>query len=643
MNPWRNLLRYGLLAVFMPSNGPINPMKKLLSFLITLSCFAGLRAATDKPNIVIIFNDDLGYADIGCFGAPKNKTPRIDRLAREGRRFTSFYVASAVCSASRAALMTGCYPQRVGVPGVFFPNRGSHGLDPRHFTIAELLKSVGYKTLAAGKWHLGDEPKFLPTNQGFDTYYGVPYSNDMYPARNMKYAADCLYREGITPAKIKAAFAATPAGRQPRLKDKVPLMRDEECIEFPLDQSTITRRLADEAIRFINASVKERKPFFVYLANPMPHTPLFVSPEFKGKSAGGLYGDVIEEIDHNTGRVLDALKANGVVENTLVIFSSDNGPWLLKGDHGGSAKPLRDGKGSTYEGGQRVPTIMRWPAKIAAGGECSQMASAMDLMPTFAAITGAELPADLKPDGHEILHLMTGDAAAQTPYEAFHYGTSAVRSGDWKYRDGRRYGNWAFPRARMPKENPNEKQLFNLASDVGESGNVIQTHPDVAGRLKMLKAKHAARLGAARNSRSAKAKSESVALPALDPSPPAGTRLEAEQGNLFGGAVIGERRAASGGAQVGNLHKAAAGIGFDVNGGEKGGAFALVVGYSSPSGAVCTLDVNGNKQVLGLSKTGGWGVYKAAGATVELKPGDHNRIRVQARGANLDYLDFKRE
>ena len=245
-------------------------------------------SAAEKPNIIVIFNDDMGYADIGCFGAPKLKTPRIDQMAREGRRFTSFYVASSVCSASRAALLTGCYPRRVGVPGVFFPNRGSHGLDPKHFTIAELLKSAGYRTLAAGKWHLGDEPQFLPTNQGFDTFYGVPYSNDMYPARNMKYADDCLYREGITRQKLKEAFAQTPDGKQPKgMKDKVPLMRDAACIEFPLGQTTITRRLADESIRFIKESVKAGKPFFIYLANPMPHTPLFVSPEFEGKSAGG--------------------------------------------------------------------------------------------------------------------------------------------------------------------------------------------------------------------------------------------------------------------------------------------------------------------------------------------------------------------
>ena len=216
-------------------------------------------------------------------------------------------------------------------------------------------------------------------------------------------------------------------------------MRDEECIEFPLDQTTITRRLADESIRFIEESVKERKPFFLYLANPMPHVPLFVSPEFEGKSAGGLYGDVIEEIDFNTGRVLDALKANGVDENTLVIFTSDNGPWLIKGEHGGSAKPFRDGKGSSYEGGQRVPCVMRWPAKIPAGTECTEVATAMDLLPTFAEMTGAKLPPDLKlkPDGHDIQNLMMGGPEEKTPYDMFYFsGNQAVRTGKWKYRHG---------------------------------------------------------------------------------------------------------------------------------------------------------------------------------------------------------------
>lgn len=455
-------------------------MSKFIVFYL-LFCFN--LSFSESPNIVLILNDDMGFADLGCFGSKTNPTPRIDQLAEEGRKFTSFYMASSVCSPSRAALMTGRLPNKVGVPGVFFPNRPG-GLEPSHFTIAELLKSAGYKTLAVGKWHLGDELQYLPTNQGFDSYYGVPYSNDMYPAKSMKYSTECRYLDGITPETIRASFVDTPKGKQPKMKNKVPLMRDEECIEFPLDQTTITRRLADESINFIEECVIAKTPFFLYLANPMPHTPLYVSPEFEGKTGKGLYADVIAEIDYNTGRVLDALKANRIVDNTLVIFSSDNGPWLLMGQHSGSAKPLRDGKGSSFEGGYRVPTIMRWPAKIEAGTVCSEIATSMDLMPTFAAMTGARLPADLKLDGHNMLSLMTGEA--KTGYREFYYNISAVRSGDWKYYHGRRYGNWCFPKGQGPKDNPKEQYLFNLKNDVGETTNIISQYPEVAARLKKM-------------------------------------------------------------------------------------------------------------------------------------------------------------
>ncbi|MHC4248472.1 MAG: sulfatase-like hydrolase/transferase [Planctomycetota bacterium] len=583
-------------------------------------------AAADKPNIIIVFNDDMGYADLGCFGAPKNKTPRIDKMAQEGCRFTDFYVASSVCSASRAALMTGCYPQRVGVPGVFFPNRGSHGLGPEHFTIAELLKSVGYKTLAAGKWHLGDEPKFLPTNQGFDSFYGVPYSNDMYPARNMKYADDCLFREGITPQGLEEAFRQTPKGRQPKgMKDKVPLMRDEECIEFPLDQTTVTRRLADESIRFIEESVKEGKPFFLYLANPMPHTPLFVSPEFEGRSAGGLYGDVIEEIDFSTGRVLDALKANGVDENTLVIFTSDNGPWLIKGEHGGSAKPFRDGKGSSYEGGQRVPCVMRWPAKIPAGTECKEPATAMDLLPTFAAMTGAKPPPELELDGHDIQNLMMGGPQGRTPYDAFYYkGDEAVRSGNWKYRVGRRYGMWSGVRA---KENPKETQLFNLTDDPGEANNVIEQRPDVAERMKKMFAQTPGQKGV------------SVIPFSLEP---VGTRYEAESGVISGGASVQKTNNASGESRVGSMQKRGASCAVVVDG-ATGGKFDLTIGYALGSTRVsCSLDIDGVRQHLQLPGTGGWGKPGAARLAVKLNPGSNKIEITSAGGVNLDYFELKR-
>lgn len=609
-------------------------MRQFIAFCLFICCSVSFA---EPPSIVIIFNDDMGYADLGCFGSETNPTPRIDQLAEEGRKFTSFYVASSVCSASRAALMTGRYPQKVGVSGVFFPNRPG-GLAPSHFTIAELLQSAGYKTLAAGKWHLGDELQYLPTNQGFDSYYGVPYSNDMYPAQNMKYAADCRYLEGFTPEKIKAAFVGVPEGKQPKLKDKVPLMRDEECIEFPLDQTTITRRIADESIRFIEESVSAKKPFFIYLANPMPHTPLFASPEFEGKTGNGLYADVIAEIDFNTGRVLDALKANGVEENTLVIFSSDNGPWLRKGEHGGSAKPLRDGKGSSFEGGQRVPTIMRWPAKIAAGTVCSEIATAMDLMPTFAAMTGARLPADLELDGYNMLSLMTGDA--KTAYSEFYYRNSAVRSGDWKYYSGRRYGNWCFPSGQMPKENPKEQYLFNLQNDVGETTNVIDQYPEVTARLQKMLYNYAGKQPPAPN-KTKKAKPVPTSMSGLmDCVPPVGTRYEAEDGKISGGGTVRKVSTASGGAQVGNLQKPDATVAFVVDAGAKGGAFDFVLGYGSMKGAQLSLTVNGATQSLSLPKTGGWQSYKAVQLSVTLKPGTENRIELKCPGANLDYFDL---
>lgn len=450
---------------------------------LTLGLHSMTQAAASKqdltrPNIVLIFNDDQGYQDLGCYGSPDIRTPRVDQLAAEGMRFTDFYVASPVCSASRAALLTGCYPNRIGVRGVFFPDRGSGGLDPEHVTIAELLKTVGYNTAAVGKWHLGDEPAYLPTSQGFDSYYGIPYSNDMYPASTMKYADDCLFLEGQSHETLKQAFAGELRNGNPRsMKDKVPLMRDEECVEFPADQSTITNRFATEGIQFMKQSVKEGKPFFLYLANSMPHTPLFASLQFEGKSKRGLYGDVIEEIDFNTGRVLDSIQELGIEENTIVIFTSDNGPWLIKGEHGGSALPLFEGKMTSFEGGQRVPAIIKWPAKIPAGSVCEEMALSMDLFPTFAQITGAQMPMGLEPDGKVILDLLTAKEGATTPHEYFFYGTSAVRSGDWKYHAKEHF------KVKATKRKTQGPTLYNLKDDIGETNNVIAEHPEIAARL----------------------------------------------------------------------------------------------------------------------------------------------------------------
>jgi len=431
-------------------------------------------SANDKPNIIIVFNDDMGYADLGCFGAPEIKTPRVDQMAKEGTKFTDFYVASPVCSASRASLLTGCYHNRVGVGGVFFPNRGHVGLAPKHVTIAEVLKTVGYKTKAVGKWHLGDEKEFLPTNQGFDSYYGIPYSNDMTPAKSMEYAEDCLFREGFTLEKLNEAFKSSVK----RLKNKVPLMRNEKCIELPVDQTTITKRFATEGIKFISESVKEKTPFFLYLANSMPHIPLYVSPEFEGKSKGGLYGDVIEEIDYNFGRILDHLKKLKIEKNTLVIFTSDNGPWLVKGKNSGSALPLFEGKMTHFEGGQRVPTIIKWPARVPSDAICREMALSMDLLPTLAHISGAALPTQIPLDGKNIIDLLSGKEGAKTPHEYFFFGTSAVRSGNWKYHAQEKF------KVKSTARKGKGPTLYNLKTDIGESTNLIAKYPEIAAHLK---------------------------------------------------------------------------------------------------------------------------------------------------------------
>ncbi len=450
---------------------------------------AGFAMAGPKPNIIIILNDDQGYQDLGCYGSPDIKTPHVDQLAREGMRFTDYYVASCVCSASRAALLTGCYPERIGVPGVFFPNRGHKGLAPEHATIAEVLKSAGYATKAVGKWHLGDHVEFLPTRRGFDSYYGIPYSNDMYPAKEMNYADHCLFREGMDLQTLEKAFEGKLNNGNPRgMKNKVPLMRNEECIEFPADQSTITRRYADEGIGFIRDCAKAGQPFFLYLANSMPHIPLFASPDFKGKSARGLYGDVIEEIDYNTGRVMAQLDELGIRENTIVVFTSDNGPWLVMGENGGCALPLFEGKMTRFEGGQRVPAIVRWPGKVPAGSTCSEMVLSMDLLPTLAKAAGATLP-KTELDGKDITGILEGRKEAKTRHDHFFFGTNAVRGGDWKYHQKEIFKVKATMR---PSNGPT---LYNLKTDIGETTNLIGEHPEIAERLRNALEAHNAQVG----------------------------------------------------------------------------------------------------------------------------------------------------
>lgn len=283
------------------------------------------KSDPDKPNIIMVFTDDQGYQDLGSYGSPDIKTPRIDQLAREGMRFTDYYVASSVCTPSRAAFLTGCYPQRVGVRGVYFPNTGN-GMNPEHVTIAEVLDSAGYTTAAVGKWHLGDLPKYLPTNQGFDSYYGIPYSNDMFPALDMKYSDDCLWRDGYSVERImeESEMQINKWGKPQLLKSKVPLMRGEECIEFPADQTTLTKRYTEESMKFIENSVKEDKPFFLYLAHTMPHIPIFTTEEFEDKSEAGLYGDCIEEIDYTVTKESNRIEGPALFNLKEDIDESDN-------------------------------------------------------------------------------------------------------------------------------------------------------------------------------------------------------------------------------------------------------------------------------------------------------------------------------
>lgn len=433
-------------------------LKLPLTLTIFLLTFPQLiaNAAPTKPNIIIIFTDDQGYADVGVFGSVNIKTPNLDRMAAEGMKFTDFYVAAPVCTPSRAALMTGCYPQRLGMAMmprgtrggmgmVLFPNSPG-GIHPDEITIPEMLKDQGYATAMVGKWHLGHLPPFLPTRHGFDFYYGIPYSNDMKPC---------------------------------------PLLRDETVIEEPVDQTTITERYTAEAVKFIRD--KKDESFFLYLAHNMPHIPLFVSEKFAGTSAGGLYGDVIETIDHGVGEILDTLDELKLSKNTLVVFTSDNGPWLVMGDHSGFATPLRAGKGTTYEGGMRVPGIMRWPDTIPAGSVTSEITSTIDMLPTIAEITGAEVPTDRIIDGESILDIIKGKTGAKSPHEFFYYyhGTrlQAVRSGEWKLRvkTTMRYEDiyWRF-------ENPDAiipEALYHLPTDPGEQRNLLPRNPKQYDRM----------------------------------------------------------------------------------------------------------------------------------------------------------------
>ncbi len=435
----------------------------LLAFYSGLSSCGGAVTADHKPNFVIIFVDDLGYGDIGPFGSRLNRTPHLDRMADEGMRLTSFY-AMPLCTPARAALMTGCYPKRLGLEGrpsscfiVLLPG-DSNGLNLSEITIAETLRFQGYTTGCIGKWHLGDQPEYLPTRHGFDYYYGLPYSNDM------------------TPEIFTDTWAFAP----------LPLMRNESILgSLKLEeQANLTKNYTTEAVNFIEKN--RERPFFLYLSHTMVHYPYAASEKFRGRSANGLFGDAVEEIDWSTGEILNALDRFGLSEKTLVFFLSDNGA------AGGTSGPLRGRKGQTWEGGIRVPCIARWPGRITAGSTCDEVASLMDFHPTLAGLSGAELPTDCILDGHDIWPLLKGKPGARSPYEVFYYyqqsKLEAVRSGRWKL---------VLPRKiRVRKQTKGEGQsqpewefvdlplsLFDLDKDIGETTNLAAQNPDVVKEL----------------------------------------------------------------------------------------------------------------------------------------------------------------
>ena len=412
------------------------------------------RRPPQKPNIILIFMDDMGYGDIGPFGSTKSKTPNLDRMAREGMKLTSFY-AAPVCTPSRAQVLTGCYAKRVSLPEVIFP-KAAIGLNPKENTVAEVMKSSGYSTMCIGKWHVGDQLDFLPTRNGFDHYFGLPYSNDMGGSED-----------------------DAKKGKNPPL----PLVRDEQVIETigPAEQDKLTERYTDEAISFIRQN--QTKPFFIYMPHTAVHIPIHPRSEFKGHSGNGIYYDWVDEVDWSVGRMMEALRELELAENTLVIFTSDNGPWLGLGEKSGSSGPLRGGKFTTLEGGMREPTIAWWPKMIPPNTTCDAVTGNIDLLPTFAKLGGAELPRNVKIDGRDISPILLGKSK-ESPREAHFYFSGnrieAVRSGPWKLSIRNPAG---------PKGKPNSQEsttppvLYHLDNDIGEKTDVAAQNPDVVMRL----------------------------------------------------------------------------------------------------------------------------------------------------------------
>ena len=441
---------------------------------------ASESAGASPPNFVVILVDDMGYGDIGPFNSTLNRTPNLDRMAAEGMKLTSFYGAP-VCTPSRAQMMTGCYAKRVSMPLVIFPACPT-GLSAGEHTVAGLLKKQGYATMAIGKWHLGDQPEFLPTRRGFDQYLGLPYSNDMGGRTNAA---------GRKAPSKKGEGEATP-------RPPLPLLRDQNVIEAPADQDTLTARYTEEAVKFITAN--KDHPFFLYLPHTAVHIPLHPGAAFKGKSANGSYGDWVEEVDWSVGRVLDTLRDLKLDGRTLVLFTSDNGPWLTQGRNGGVAGPLHGGKGTTWEGGMRVPTIAWWPGKVPAHSVCDAPMSEIDVLPTLVRIAGGEVPADRRIDGKDIWPLLAGQTKT-SPHDALFYFNGlkleAVRSGPWKLAIAPQ--GTGRPKDDAEPVNHTGPRLYHLETDIGELTDVAAQHPEIVARLQKFAQQMDADLGATDN------------------------------------------------------------------------------------------------------------------------------------------------